>query len=444
MGYKVLPSLGRVVLYKFARGGSSKACCRPSIGVTVVRHTHRVGTTRRKTGVLLRADRFPAGRSAPPNHLPDDLFGSAIEAIYDAALNPSGWPHALQLVADCLGDVGAILLWRRDDGSFGSIASPGLLDVQKDWEQGGWHVHDLRPLRAVERGYFFSGSPFTDRHLFSEEEICTCPSYTQFQAQHDLGWFAAIAVSPDQNVGIVLSVHRCAKKRPPFSDTELTVVARLGRHVESSLRLSIRLFDAELLKLGLGEALTRVGIGVFALNSSGRVIFVNHAGRSLIGDGLFLVKDRLFAPSKVERLALETAIQQAIHPVPETIVAERKPVILYRREDKRPLALYVLPITPPPHPAMEFITNACAIALAIDFEAGEPADPTLLRDIFGLTLGEARVAVLVGSGLAPREAAKKLGITEDTARAVLKHVFSKTGVSRQGELVALLSKMVLH
>jgi DNA-binding CsgD family transcriptional regulator len=54
------------------------------------------------------------------------------------------------------------------------------------------------------------------------------------------------------------------------------------------------------------------------------------------------------------------------------------------------------------------------------------------------------MAALVGSGLPPREAAEKLGITEETARAVLKHVFSKTGVSRQSELVMLLSRMVLH
>jgi DNA-binding CsgD family transcriptional regulator len=54
------------------------------------------------------------------------------------------------------------------------------------------------------------------------------------------------------------------------------------------------------------------------------------------------------------------------------------------------------------------------------------------------------MAALVGSGLSPLEAAKQLCITETTARTVLKRVFSKTGVSRQGELVALLSKMMLH
>jgi DNA-binding CsgD family transcriptional regulator len=38
----------------------------------------------------------------------------------------------------------------------------------------------------------------------------------------------------------------------------------------------------------------------------------------------------------------------------------------------------------------------------------------------------------------------QLGITEETARTVLKRVFSKVGVSRQGQLVALLSKLVVR
>ena len=409
-----------------------------------MRQTRTADKERKKTGPRVRVYRSSASRSIPTRDTPDDVFSTAIEAIYDASVNPPSWPSALEAIADSFGDVGAILLWRRDNGSFGSIASPGVLEAQKDWEQGGWNVHDLRPQRAAERGYFFSGAPFTDRHLFSDEEIRTCPSYTQFQAQHDLGWFGAIAVSPDPHIGVILSIHRCARKCPPFSDAELAVVARLGRHAERSLRLSIRLLDSELLKIGLGEALARVGIGVFALDSSGQVIFANSAGKCLFGDGLFLVKDHLRARATLERSALETAIQETIRPVPEAVVTEHKPILVHRREGRRPLALYVLPLTSSSNPAAQFLTHACAIILAIDPEAGGPADPTLLRDVLGLTLGEARMAALVGSGLSPREAAKQLCITETTARAVLKHVFSKTGVSRQGELVALLSKMALH
>jgi DNA-binding CsgD family transcriptional regulator len=68
----------------------------------------------------------------------------------------------------------------------------------------------------------------------------------------------------------------------------------------------------------------------------------------------------------------------------------------------------------------------------------------VVRDVLGLTLAEARVAALVGSGLAPREAAAKLGIAEETARTALKRVFAKVGVSRQSELTALLAKLVLR
>jgi DNA-binding CsgD family transcriptional regulator len=46
--------------------------------------------------------------------------------------------------------------------------------------------------------------------------------------------------------------------------------------------------------------------------------------------------------------------------------------------------------------------------------------------------------------LPPREAANRLGITEDTARTTLKRVFGKTGVSRQSELAALLARLVLR
>lgn len=67
-----------------------------------------------------------------------------------------------------------------------------------------------------------------------------------------------------------------------------------------------------------------------------------------------------------------------------------------------------------------------------------------MRDLLGLTLAEARVAALVGSGLPPRDASSRLGITEETARTALKRVFQKTGVSRQSELTRLLARLVLR
>jgi DNA-binding CsgD family transcriptional regulator len=80
----------------------------------------------------------------------------------------------------------------------------------------------------------------------------------------------------------------------------------------------------------------------------------------------------------------------------------------------------------------------------VEQKLDEPADPAIVRDLFGLTLGEARIAAMIGAGIPPKDAAERLGIAEDTARNVLKRVFAKVGVSRQSELTALLAKLVLR
>src|SRR5262249_2560665 len=48
---------------------------------------------------------------------------AAVEAIYETAAAPARWPWALGRIADCFGDVGAVLLYKRDNGSFGTIVS---------------------------------------------------------------------------------------------------------------------------------------------------------------------------------------------------------------------------------------------------------------------------------------------------------------------------------
>jgi len=371
----------------------------------------------------------------------DKLFVTAVEAIYDAAPDPSRWPQALQAIADTFGDVGAVIVYGREDGGFGAFASPNIQAMVLEYGRD-FKGQDLRSIRGIERGIFLERDAVTDRHVVSQEEIEAHPFYLMM-ARHGLRYFAGVPISPDPRVNIAISVQR-AIDRAPYSDDELEVLSRLGRHAEKAFRLSIRLLDAELVKVGLSEALSRLSIGVFALDSLGRVVFSNPAGERLLGDGLALVNDRLLVGAAHERVALEAAVAQMIRAAPEDVAREAKPILIHRHKAERPLAIYVLPIAIAADAANQFLTYARAIVLAIDPEASGPADPALVRDVLGLTLGEARMAALVGSGLSPRDSAAKLGITEETARSVLKRVFSKTGVSRQSELVALLTKLVLR
>jgi DNA-binding CsgD family transcriptional regulator len=368
----------------------------------------------------------------------DQSFSRAVDFIYDAALQPSLWPRALHAVADCSDDIGALLIWRRESGGFGTIVSPGLSAAQADYD-ATWQSHDPRPNRCFERAFLAPNDVITDLDVMTAEEIATLPIYTRFLARHGLGWFAAIVLSPDTGVFAAVSVQR-AKNKPYFNCEELRRIENLGRHIERSLRLSIRVFDAENCALGMREILGRMGIGVFAVDADMKVIFVNAVACNEFGAVFSACDGTSGVLTPAARQKIELALTQASKT--ETLAPAH--VLIERSESGPPLTLHVLPVTTGAAASHDLLARARGLVLLVDACAGAAPDPALVRDILGLTLGEARVAALIGSGLAPRAAAEKLGIAESTARTVLKRVFAKAGVSRQSELVALFGKRSLR
>lgn len=61
-----------------------------------------------------------------------------------------------------------------------------------------------------------------------------------------------------------------------------------------------------------------------------------------------------------------------------------------------------------------------------------------LREMYGLTPAEERLAQLILQGLRLHEAEAALGIRHSTARTHMKRIYAKTGTHRQVELVRLL------
>ena len=61
---------------------------------------------------------------------------------------------ALQAVADCFEDIGAVLIWRRENGGFGTIVSPGLSAAHADYE-ANWQHDMIRGRSAVLNAPFW-------------------------------------------------------------------------------------------------------------------------------------------------------------------------------------------------------------------------------------------------------------------------------------------------
>jgi DNA-binding CsgD family transcriptional regulator len=75
-----------------------------------------------------------------------------------------------------------------------------------------------------------------------------------------------------------------------------------------------------------------------------------------------------------------------------------------------------------------------------DPEADVRPPEETLRELFGLTRSEAKLALALSGGDSLSEAAQRHGVSLNTARVHLSRVFDKTGVNRQGALVALLTR----
>ena len=63
-----------------------------------------------------------------------------------------------------------------------------------------------------------------------------------------------------------------------------------------------------------------------------------------------------------------------------------------------------------------------------------------LRELYGLTSSEARLANLLMEGKTLNECCDELHICRSSGRTHLQHLFGKVGVQRQSELVFLLLK----
>ena len=349
----------------------------------------------------------------------------AVEAVYGAALHPPTWGAALQSIADCFDDIGALLVYSRDDGRWGTFASTSLEPLAAEYMRD-WADRDTRAIRAQERGYFLTRDVITDRDVLSEAEMDRDPLYTELLPRYGLRYFAGANVAPQPGVQVALAVQRSAIRKP-YTESELVEVGRLARHVETALRLSMAMAESDVLASGLSEALNNAGIGVLALDRLGRVTFANTMARQLI-----------------DAESMEAVRQEVMRLVRESGAEPGKgggPSLINRSAHDRPLVLRLLPFKASRQD--EPFNSAEMLSLIYDPAAGGNIDATLLRDLFEMTLGEARVAALIGAGQSVQQAAGRLGLKEQSVRTVLKRVFMKTQVSRQAELTMLLQRLRL-
>ncbi|MFG1418032.1 helix-turn-helix transcriptional regulator [Xanthobacter sp. V0B-10] len=364
-------------------------------------------------------------------------FDDVIYAIYGAALDPEQWPAVLSKIGGAFEGEGAIVLFYKEDARSEFIHAPELEGAVRAYLDGEWWTRDLHALRAIEH-HFRDGDVMSDFTIASLDEMETHPIYTEFFRSVGFGWLMSAIMLPDFGYLVALSVPR-AKARGPFGAQEMEMLRMLSRHVEQALRLSMRIANLDTSQVAMLAALDAVSAGICALDADGRRVLANKSARAQFED-FFCDPDGRMAPRQPSERARFQAMVEAARRACEADQPPRS-CIVTGKEGQR-LAVWALPVTAESCRRIGGQDGeARVLIVAVPLEHQQMVAPAVIRDMFGLSLGEARLAALIGSGVALQQAADKLGITQGTARVVLKRVFSKLGINRQTELVLQLSKL---
>ena len=183
----------------------------------------------------------------------------------------------------------------------------------------------------------------------------------------------------------------------------------------------------------LGKALDAVPHGVLVVNSDLQIQFSNRAARDTVtrNRGIEFRNDTVTVSDKQLDLRLRELIQLAV--AKAKLGQDQATGTMFVRS---PMARDHVELIVAPVPALGQPEASVRVLLYL-FDSNSPRQVSydVLTGLYGLTQTEAKLVQLMTNGMSLDEAAEELEISVNTARTHLKHIFHKTGINRQTELL---------
>ncbi|GAB5505888.1 MAG: hypothetical protein Rhirs2KO_10510 [Rhizobiaceae bacterium] len=245
---------------------------------------------------------------------------------------------------------------------------------------------------------------------------------------------ASVTSEADQTK-YTLYVFRQAGK-PGFDTEEASVCEILVSQLARGMELSARLGASEIERNLYSSVMDRLSVGVVIIDLNGRILKCSATAEEALAarDGLQIQAGKLRATCAKEDRELQGAMKAAAQSVIDGEFSATRGLSLTKLSGSRNLGVIVQPV------AGKFGQGQPAsVAVYIrDPEANSEVEGELVRQLFDLTPAEAAVARRLTAGLTLEDAAASLAISRNTARAHLRSIFSKSGITRQTELVRLM------
>lgn len=382
--------------------------------------------------------------------LVDKDFDRLVQAIYRGAVEQPPWHSTLPALREAIdAEVVSLVLRPPSAGDRGFILNcvrPGREHRGENSvlaDPGDWEV-------TAYREQFFSLDPFInlplDRIISLDDLLSDADLIASDYYQHYLepiGLFRILGVDTGQPESLLARLRFSRRREePPFSARDREVLALITPHLHLAIEIYARLNQMTSERDIYAGAVDQLSVATIILDEKGRLLNTNALASALLkeGDGLSLRGKHLRIESRSTDRELQSALSSVIMAQQAGETSVVKALRVPRPGGRPPLGLVVRPM--PVSEWAEGQTGPCAAVFVSDPEQHDSASQQTLGELFGLTPAEANVAILLARGLSLAEVSQVQNISPHTARAQLKSIFAKTGVSRQAELVRMIIKSV--
>lgn len=357
----------------------------------------------------------------------DGLIGR----IYDAALDGTLWPEVLDRLrnmVDCR--AGALMHGTLQPVAVTFKGAVGMDRALVERAQEIFGDASDNPfivnLPALSMGQPVPRQDFIDDETFERHRI-----YRDFFEPQDLfhDITTPVTIAPDEAVALYLGRERRAG---PLGEREGALLLPWIPHIQRALLIDRQLRMHRAGSHALVEILDRIACGVVLTGPDGAVMLMNGPAERMIGagDGLELRERRFQASSRTDNAELGNAVDMA------ATGQGGGSLLVGRPSGARAYLVFTVPLSS----ALAANWSQAPVAAIIfsDPEDSVEPPPGVLAQLYGLSPAETAVALETAKGLGLDAVATKLGVSRNTAKTHLHRVFSKTGTSRQAELVRLL------
>jgi len=369
----------------------------------------------------------------------DERVLAVINGMYDAAVDDTRWPQALERLTEATGSQGASF-WVLDTSSEPRL--PTFTTINFDSAFIARYLNEMVPLDpTVQYLVAHPSAPIVHDGLVITEREKDRHPYYDWQRRHSDIWFRLVGQAcPGHRVQAGVALHR-TRKAGPYEASDVDQFVVLQGHLQRALSIGSRLGSLGTMQECTTELLGRNPAAVLLLDAQKRVVYSNRRAALLNADndGIRIGANGITLCSRADDERLQCLVAQALSPI--SGAAPGGTMRAARPSGKRPYALFVSPM-PTRSPALSALRPAVCLVIT-DPDLHPPLAAHRLRAAFQFTDAEAKLAALLVTGQSLRSAARTLGITYGTARVRLAELFAKTETRRQGELISLLLTTVM-